>query len=177
MAITRAKKEAQVQELAEELRSGKMTVFVSYKGMPVKQAEELRAEMKHNDGNFRVVKNAMFKLAAAQVFEDLDLSSIDGPIAVAVGYSDQVVPAKTIANHVKQYEVLQPLGAVNEFGQWLTAEEVERLATLPSRDQLTAQLVGTLAAPISGFVTVLEGNLRGLVTALDAVAQTRQENA
>ncbi len=177
MAITRAKKEAQIEELAGELRNGKMTVLVSYKGLPVKQAEELRAEMKQNSGNFRVVKNAMFKLAATQVFKDLDVSGIDGPVAVAVGYGDQVVPAKTIANHAKQYGVLQPLGAINEFGQWLTSEEVERLATLPSRDQLTAQLVGTLAAPISGFVTVLEGNLRGLVTALDGIAQSRQESA
>lgn len=177
MAITRTQKESRVETLAQELRNAKMTVLVSYGGLSVKHAEALRTEAKDNNGNFRIVKNALLRLASEQVFPELDLSHLQGPVAVVVGYDDQVMPAKTAAHYAKEHGTLQPLGAVNEFGQWLTAEDVDRLATLPPREQLTAQLVSTIAAPLSGFVTVLEGNLRGLVTVLDGIASSRQESA
>lgn len=174
MAKTREQKTAQVETLSQELRDAKMTVLVSYKGMTVKQAQELRTETKNNNGNFRVVKNAMLKLAASDAFKELDISDIDGPVAMVVSYDDQVMPAKTAMEYAKQYEILEPIGAINDYGQRLSAAEVTRLATLPSREELTGQLVGTIAAPLSSFVNVLGGNLRGLVTVLDGAANKHQ---
>ncbi len=177
MAKTREQKETQVEELAQELRDAKMMVLVSYGGMSVKQAEELRTEAKNNNGNFRIIKNAMFKLATSSVYTDLDISDVTGPVAIMTSYDDQVMPAKTVMDYTKEYEILEPICAIDEFGQRLSGEEVKRLASLPSREELQGQLVGTLAAPLSGFVTALGGNLRGLVTVLDGATQAKQESA
>lgn len=174
MAITREKKEQQIQELTEELRQSKMTVLVDYSGMNVKQAQELRKQVKQKQGNFRVVKNAMFTRAAANAFDGLDMTHLEGPVAIASGYDDPVMPAKEVVDYAKKNEVLAPLGAIDETGQLFSADEVQKLAALPSREELAAQLVGTIAAPLSGFVNVLNGNLRGLVTVLDGIAQAKE---
>ncbi|MEX0748604.1 MAG: 50S ribosomal protein L10 [Candidatus Saccharimonadales bacterium] len=174
MAISRTQKEAQVEALKEEFTQSSMTVMTAYSGLTVHEAQALRKQMRELGGNFRVVKNAMFKLAVADSFKDLDLSQLEGPIAVAFGYSDPVAPAKTISDYAKKHESLTPLGAFNAQGEWFDATQVAKLASLPSREQLTAQLVGTIAAPLSGFVSVLQGNLRGLVTVLDGVAQAKE---
>jgi large subunit ribosomal protein L10 len=177
MAKTRQQKQAQVEVLTQELTRSAMTVVVAYSGMSVKQAEELRTEAKNNNGNFRVVKNAMFKLAASRVYSQLELTDITGPIAVITGYDDQVMPAKTAVNYAQESQILEPIAGVNGFGQRLSADEIKRLASLPSRHQLQGQLVGTLAAPLSGMVTSLGGNLRGLVTALDSISRSQEQSA
>lgn len=174
MAITRTAKEAQVEHIKQELQAATMTVLAAYSGMSVKDAQALRAQIKAQGGSFRVVKNAMLFQAVTQAFDGLDISDIEGPIAMAVGYEDEVMPAKAIAEFNKQHEVLEPVAAIDANGQRFSGEEVARLAQLPSREQLTGQLVGTLAAPISGFITVLNGNLRGLVTVLDAATHKQQ---
>lgn len=174
MAITRAQKEAQIEALVEELQQAKMTVLVAYSGMSVPHAQQLRARLHETGGSFRVVKNAMFFRAVSQAFDGLDISDIEGPIAIATSYDDEVAPAQVVSQFNKEYEVLHPIGAIDMHGQRFSADQVEQLAILPTREQLTGQLVGTIAAPLTGFVTVLSGNLRGLVTVLDAAAQKQQ---
>lgn len=174
MAITRTQKEAQVENLKKELEQSSIMVMTAYSGLSVTDAQELRKKIKSEGGNFRIVKNAMLKLAVEQSFSGIDLSDLEGPVAVAFGYEDPVMPAKALDEFAKQYGALQPIGAINARGDHLNAEQVKQLANLPSREVLTGQLVGTIAAPISGFVNVLNGNLRGLVTALDGIAQSRE---
>lgn len=173
MAISRTQKEAQVAELKQEFEKSSMTILTAYSGLSVSASQDLRKQMKEQDGNFRVVKNAMLKRAVGESFDGVDISDITGPVAVAFGYGDQVAPAKTIVDHAKKHGTLEPIGAINAQGERFDAEQVKQLAALPSREQLTAQLVGTIAAPLSGFVRVLDGNIRGLVTALDGIAKQK----
>lgn len=174
MAISRTQKEEQVATLKQEFEKSAMTVLTAYSGLSVQDSQNLRKEMKENNGSFRVVKNAMLKRAVAESFKDIDISDIDGPVAVAFGYDDQVAPAKTVVEFGKKHGSLEPIGAINAYGERFDAEQVKALAELPSRDELTAQLVGTIAAPLSGFVRVLNGNIQGLVTALDGIAQAKE---
>ncbi len=170
MAITRAAKEEQVTRLKDILSQSQLTVLASYSQLTVPQAQELRDTTKSQNGGFRVVKNAMLKRAAAEAFDSCDISQLDGPIAIAYSNEDAVMPAKAIVDFGKKHGVVEPLMAIDDSGNVYEAEDVKRLANLPSREQLTAQLVGTIAAPLSGFVTVLQGNVRGLVTVLDGIA-------
>jgi len=174
VAISREQKESQVAELKQEFGRSQMSILTAYSGLSVKASQELRKQMKSEGGNFRVVKNAMLKRAVAENFEDVDISALEGPVAVAFGYEDPVAPAKLIVDYAKKHETLTPIGAINANSEFFDADQVKRLAGLPGREQLTAQLVGTIAAPLSGFVNVLQGNLRGLVTVLDGIAQAKE---
>lgn len=174
MAITREQKEAQVEALKQEFAKSSMTIMTSYSGLSVKASQELRKQMKAEGGSFRVVKNAMLKRAVTEGFENTDVSDLEGPVAVAFGYEDQVAPAKLIVDYAKKYQTLEPIGAINAMGERFDANQVKKLASLPSREQLTGQLVSVIAAPLSGFVNVLQGNLRGLVTVLDGVAKAKE---
>ncbi len=174
MAISRSQKEAQVAALKEDFERSSMSVLTAYSGLSVAASQELRKQMKEQDGSFRVVKNAMLKRAVSESFKDLDISDLEGPVAVAFGYGDQVAPAKTLVDYAKKHGALEPIGAINAQGEMFDAEQVKQLAELPSREELTAQLVGTIAAPLSGFVRVLDGNIRGLVTALDGIAKAKE---
>lgn len=174
MAISRTQKEAQVQALKDEFAKSEMMVMTSYAHLTVRDAQNLRKQLKDQGGNFRVVKNAMLKRAVAESFEGVDITDLEGPVAVAFGYDDPVTPAKVISDFAKKHEGLSPVGAINAQGQRFDAEQVKQLADLPSREQLTAQLVGTIAAPLTGFVGVMQANLRGLVTVLDGIAQAKE---
>lgn len=174
MAISREQKEAQVVSIKEELAKSKMTVLTAYSGLSVKDSQELRKQIQDEGGSFRVVKNAMLKRAVSESFEGVDLSDLEGPVAVVFGYEDEVAPAKLVANYAKKHESLTPIGAISAEAERLDSDQVKTLASLPSREQLRGQLVGTIAAPLSGFVNVLQGNLRGLVTVLDGAAKAKE---
>ncbi len=173
MAISRQAKEAQVADIKDELSKSSLSVLSSYTGLSVEDSQNLRKAIKEQGGNFRVVKNAMLKIAVSETHKDVDLSELEGPVVMAFGYNDPVAVAKTISEHAKKHESLKPIMAIDDQGTVLSAEEIKRLADLPAKEVLQAQLVGTIAAPLSGFVGVLSGNLRGLVTVLDKAAQAK----
>lgn len=171
MAITRAAKEAQVVELSEIFAGAQLTVLTSYSHLSVARSQDLRKQLREQDGGFRVVKNAMLIRAVSQTFSGIDISHVEGPVAIAYSNSDPVAPAKTVVEYGKEHGVLEPIMAIDDSGNLYEAEDIKRLAELPSREQLHAQLVGTLAAPMRGLVTVMQGNVRGLVTVLDGIAK------
>jgi large subunit ribosomal protein L10 len=104
---------------------------------------------------------------------DLDTKTFDGKLAVIFSYRDEVSPAKVIDTFRKDKEdKIFFLGGIME-GKLLSQSEVETLAKLPTKQELLSKLVGSLNAPISGFVNVLAGNLRGLVTVLKAIEEQK----
>lgn len=177
MAITREKKEAQVAALVDDFNRSKMTVITNYKGLSVPEIQALRKQLREQGGGLKVVKNNLIKVALAQSEElkGADTLIFEGTTALAFGFEDQVAPAKTVVDFAKEHPALEALGAINQEGHRFDADEVKRLAELPSREELTAQLVGTIAAPLSGFVNVLQGNLRGLVNVLNGIQTAKSE--
>ena len=178
MAITREQKEAQIAQLVEDFGKAKMTVLANYQGLSVEEMQELRRELHAQDSNFRVIKNTLIQLAATKhsPFKDIDSSVFDGPIGLAFGYEDEVAPAQVIAKFAKAHPQIEFVCALNESGEYFDAEQIQRLAELPSKEQLLGQLVGTIAAPLSGFITVLSGNMRGIVQVLSQF-RDQQSNA
>ena len=173
MAKTRAQKEQAVQDLTDSFSSSKLAVLTDYRGLDVPSISELRASLRDANITYSVAKNTLIKIAlknADKALENDDM--LAGPVGIAFG-SDEVEPARIVYEFSKKNDSLQILGAIDETGRVLGSEEVIALAKLPTREQLLAQTVGTIAAPLSGFVRVLNGNLSGLVYALKAVHEKK----
>ena len=170
MARSRQSKEEVLSELKSLLGDSKLTVFAKYSGISVLGMQELRAQASEGNTRIMVAKNRLVKIAASQVdhLNDVDLTSLEGQLLYAFNSEDEVAPAQSLNAFAKKNPQIEFVGAVNADGEFFTADQVKALADLPSKDQLRAQLVGTIAAPLSGFVNVMSGNMRGLVNVLNA---------
>lgn len=169
MAKTRQQKETTVAELTDIFQRAKSAVFTGINGYTMEDANNLRALSKQADMSVFVAKKTLLNLAVKSAnIEGLSPRELEGSILTMVGFSDEVAPAKTMAKFLKDREKMTLLGGVLE-GKAIDAAMVKSLSKLPSKQQLLGHLVGTLNAPVSGFVNVLAGNLRGLVTVLSAV--------
>jgi large subunit ribosomal protein L10 len=175
MAITREAKEQAVGKLTDELGRIKLAVMTDYRGLTVSEVEELRAALRAEGISYRVTKNTLLRLAASQsdALKAIDPAAFKGPMALAMGFDDEVAPARVIFQYAKDHEALEIVGAITGDGQVLSAAEVKALATLPTRDQLIAQVVGTIAAPLTGFVGVMSGNVRSIVNVLNALSEAK----
>ena len=173
MAKTKQQKQAQVDALVLQMKEAKSAVFANFQGLTVQETEELRATCRDNGILFTASKKTLVGRAFEEAGIDGDARSFDGGVAVAFGMEDEVAPAQIVANFAKTHKVVTLFGGILE-GAFISADKVEALSKLPSKQQLLGQLVGTLNAPMSGFANVLAGNLRGLVTVLGAVKDQKQ---
>ena len=177
MAITRADKEAAVAQLKDDFSRFKLAVLTDYRGLSVAEVQELRHLLGAEGASFRVSKNTLVKLALTEKPElkGLDPSIFTGPMALAVGFEDEVAAARIVFQYGRTHEALEITGAITAAGELLTPAQVKQLATLPTKDQLRAQLVGTIAAPLTGFVGVLGANVRSIVNVLQAISKLEQK--
>mgnify|MGYP006267858245 CR=1 FL=1 len=170
MALTKQKKSEVIDEVANLIDSSKLTVAAKYKGTTVKAMQELRRSAKTNGTTVKVIKNRLVIQALKNnpKFKDVDTSALNEMLVYAFNSEDEVAPAQALQNFAKSNPNLEFVGAFTLEGEFLGAEDVKALANLPSKDQLRSMLVGTFAAPLSGFVNVLAGNVRGLLNVLNA---------
>ena len=146
--------------------------FVDFKGFKVKDMSVLRKKIRGVEGVFKVSKKTLMSLAFKDAKIEVEAKKMPGEIALVLGYKDQVSPAKLIWETSGRNKNLKILGGFMN-NKLMTKEEVEFLAQLPSRDELLAKLVGSIASPISGFLNVLQGNIKGLVLALNAIKNNK----
>lgn len=168
----------QLASINQRLTRAKNLVLVDYTGLSVNDQTELRAKVNQAGGEFTVQKNTLLRLAITdrtkEIPESMD-QSLNGPTAVLFGYEDAVSATKVAVefqkDHAETFVIKAGLitGTDEAADTFLTTADIKRLADLPTKDQLRAQVVGTLNAPIFGFVNVLAGNIRGLVQVLSAV--------
>lgn len=178
MANIRPEKQAAVASLKEQLSTAKGVVLTGYKGLTVAQDMKLRAKFREAGVSYHVVKNTMLRIAANETgLEGLD-PVLNGTTAIAVSAEDAVAPAKVVYDFIKENklektEVLTiKLGVVE--GKVISVDEVKALASLPSREVLIAKVLGSMQAPISGMVNVLQGTIRNMVYVLDAIRAQKE---
>ena len=171
MAISRTEKEAVVDQLSQDLGRLKLAVMTDYRGLSVAEINDLRRQLREQGISYKVTKNTLLRLAlkANADFADIDSGIFTGPMALAIGFDDEVAPARVIFQYAKQHEALEIVGALTSDGQLLSAAEVKALASLPTREQLLAQVVGTIAAPLSGLVGVMGAEVRSILNVLNAI--------
>ena len=173
MAISRQTKESQVQELADLLSNAKMTAFAAYQGLTVKELQTLRRAAREAGVTIKVVKNRLVRVALQQseALKAADTSALEGQLLYAISADDEVAPAQVLAQFAKTQPVLELKGGIDATGNVLSEADIKALAALPTKEQLRGMLVGTIAAPLSGFVNVLAGNVRGVLNVLNARAE------
>lgn len=169
MPKTREQKEQIVAEVADKFTRMKAAVFTKISGYTMDDANHLREEARKNGMDVFVAKKSLLDRAAkAAKVEGLDPRTFEGSVLTVVGFEDEVTPAKTMTKFLKDREAMAILSGVLD-GKLIDASMVKSLAKLPGKQELLAKLVGTLNAPVSGFVNVLAGNLRGFVNVLNAI--------
>jgi large subunit ribosomal protein L10 len=175
MAISRVAKEKAVDTLSGELGRIKLAVMTDYRGLTVREVEELRSVLRAEGISYRVTKNTLLRLAAKNnpALAQIEPTSFTGPMALAMGFDDEVAAARVIFQFSKTHHALEIVGGITAEGHLLTALQVKALATLPSREQLLAQVVGTIAAPLTGFVGVMSGNVRSIINVLNALSEAK----
>lgn len=173
MAKTRQYKQDAINTLVEDLKNSKSAVFANFQGLTVSQSEELRTKCRENNIRYVASKKTLVRKALADNGLEVDTKAFDGGVAVVLGTEDEVAPAQVIANFAKDNELVTIFGGILE-GNFIDSAKVTELAKLPSKQQLLGMLVGTINAPVSGFVNVLAGNIRGLVTVLSAVKDAKE---
>lgn len=169
-------KAAVVEEMKEKLQSAQGAVFVGFSGLTVADVTKLRRKFREGGVEYKVIKNTLTRIAADELgYNALD-AIFEGPTALAYSTEDAVAPAKILKEFIKETktEALTVKAGIAD-GQVIDAAAVEALASLPSREELLAKLVGSMQAPISGLVNVLQGNIRNMVYVLDAVRAKKAE--
>lgn len=174
--MPKPEKIAAVEEIMADLSSTDTLYFVDYRGLTFAEATELRARLRKADASLKVVKNTLARIAAANAGLEGMNDYLTGPTAIAYCHGDPVPVAKIIQDFVKEKKKAALRGGKLQRSL-LTPAEVEKLSTLPSREQLIAQMVGAIAAPLSGLVNVLNGPLRGLAVALSQVQEKQAAGA
>ena len=170
MPKTKAQKQDIVTSLANDMEKQKCMVFVDFAGLKVKDMAELRNQLKEQGAKLSVAKKTLFDLAAKEKGLNIDFQNMEGQVGAIFTMEDEFVSLKTVYTLSKAHAGLKIIGGYFE-NQVQGADFMLTLAQLPGRDELLARLVGTIANPMTGFVRVLEGNIKGLIVALHAMAQ------
>ena len=172
--MNRAEKQTFVGEFRDKVQEAPVLYLTDFSGLDVKSMTLLRRRLKDAGAEYLVVKNRLVKLAVA----DLDMPDISeallGPTGVVVGYEGVVEPAKVVSDFAKEHDdkPVFKLGILDK--KVVSAVEIERLAQLPPRDQLLAELAGALEAPMAALASALEGKLQEMSGLLDALREQKE---
>lgn len=176
MAKTKEQKKVILENVIEKIEKSKSLVFAEFGALTVKQNEDLRQKLRKENSEYQVVKKTLLGLAfEPKKIENLNPKDFKGRVAVVFGYEDEVAPAKILNDFMKEKENEDKIsfaGGILE-NKFLSSTEVEALAKIPSKPELYAKMVGSLNAPISGFVNVLAGNMRSFLNVLKAIEEKK----
>lgn len=176
MPKSKVQKQEILRSLEKKIGEAKSIVFAGFNALGVKDNEVLRDQLGQVQGEYYVAKKTLLTLALKnQGLDSLDTKTLDGKIAAIFSYEDEVAAAKVVdifRQDKEKANKLYFLGGILE-GKLLSKEDVEGLAKIPSKQELYAKLVGSINAPVSGFVNALAGNLRNLVYVLKAIEEKK----
>ncbi len=174
----RAEKASILQEVQGKLSGSTFFILTNFTGLSVVKTDDLRRRLRGAKADFTVVPNKQFGLAAkACGYADLSKAVLQGPSALIYGRGDVVAAAKVLKDFIKENDKKPSLKMGGLQGTLLSPTEVESLAALPSREVLLGQVVGTIAAPMTQLVGVLQQKVASVVYVLKASADKKGQAA
>ena len=169
MAISKDKKTTLVADLTALLSDAKSTVYARYQGLTVAELQELRATAREAGVKIKVVKNRLVRVAMKEIaiYKDTDTTGLTGQLLYAISDSDEVMPAKILANFAKTHEALCLAGGFSDLGVALSESDVKSLSTMPTKNEMIAQVVATLLSPMNDVISATSGSLSGIISGLE----------
>jgi len=162
-------------EIKDRFERASIAVSADYRGLTVSQITELRRALRQANAEVKVVKNTLATMAAEQAGRPEIAQIIKGPTALAIGFDDPVAPVKALTQHLREKRLnIEIIGGWLE-GRVLSPSEVESIATLPSKDQLVADVVGKLQGPLYNFAGLLQASIRNFAGLVEARAKQLEE--
>lgn len=161
----------QLDIVKQKVEKSKSVIFADYKGLSVNQFNQLRSKVRENGGEMLVAKNSLVKIVLKN--KDIDKALV-GPNVAIFAYEDEIAPLKAVAEFNKENNL--PVFTAGFFeNKALSSDEVITLSKIPGKQELYAKIVGSLSAPLSGMLNVLQGNTRNLIYALNAIKDSKSE--
>ncbi|UCE05274.1 MAG: 50S ribosomal protein L10 [bacterium] len=171
--MARPEKEKIVAEIADKISSAAGIYLADYQGLSVEEINDLRNKFREASIEFKVVKNTLARLSVAQVgLRELD-EYLTGPTAMAFCLADPIVGAKILSDFQKQNEKLELKACVFD-DQVYDKAHIEKISKLPSPEQIRAQTLGIISAPLRNMVGVLNSLLTSMVTVLNEIKKQRE---
>jgi len=176
--VTLAQKQERVIDLKEQMSRSKLAVVSDYRGLTVKEMTELRRRVQAAGGDYTVAKNTLIRRALSETEGAPQIDAmLKGPTALVVGYQDPVAPVKALMDFLKETKKEMDIRGGIVEGKPVSAKDLQQIATLPSREEMVAKLMGSMQAPAQGVVNTLSGVARNLVYTLEAIRKQKEENA
>ncbi len=172
--MNRTEKASFVEDLRERINRAPVVYLTDFTGLSVKSITKLRRSLRVSGAEYLVVKNRLARLAFSQtklpnIFEDLN-----GPTGMVLGYGDVVAPAKALKDFAKEHDKKPAFKLGILENEVLRPEQIDRLAKLPPREQLLAELAGAMSAPTAMLAMALEAKLQEMAGLIDALREKRQ---
>ena len=165
---TKQFKSEKIDALKSKLEKAKVAVVTEFNGLSVEEIQKLRRALQKEGGDYMVTKNTLAKIAVKGTEFEVLTETFKGPIALAFGYEDEVSPAKVVAKFIKETKKGVIVGAALE-GNLLSAKEAEALASLPSKEELLAKILGSINSPATGITLSINAVMASLTRAIAAV--------
>ena len=169
---TKAFKQDKIEAIKEKLEKAQVAIVTEYKGFSVDEIMNLRRKLQKDGGDYMVTKNTLAKIAVKDTQYEVLVETFKGPIALAFGFNDQVSPAKVLAAFIKEAKKGEVIAAALD-GKLLSAADAKALATLPSREELYARMLGCINSPASGIANATNGLITQLVRTMAAVRDAK----
>jgi len=169
--VSREKKAQIIDRLQESVSKSNVGILTDYRGLSATEITVLRRKLRESGIEYRVVKNTLARFAVERAGRADLVSFFEGPVAIAFGYGDITEPAKVLTDYIGTSKVSLSIkgGFLSESP--LTAEDVQVLAKLPSREVLLAKVLGGMQSPVAALINCLTAPLRGIIGGLQARIQ------
>lgn len=169
---TKAFKKDKIESIKEKLEKAQVAIVTEYKGFSVEEIMNLRRKLQKDGGDYMVTKNTLAKIAVKDTQYEVLTEVFKGPIALAFGFQDQISPAKTLAAFIKEAKKGEVIAAALD-GKLLSAADAKALATLPSKEEIYAKMLGCINSPASGIANATNSVITQLVRTMAAVRDAK----
>jgi len=173
---TKEQKSQEISALTQEIGNASNAFLIDFKGITVPQVTELRKQVRETKSGYIVVKNTLALIALKNSPIVAMREQFNGPTAIAFNANDAVALAKALTKFAKDVPAVQFKGAMLN-GQVVPAEQIQAIASLPSREELISKLLFILQSPMRGLATVLQANIRNLAVVIDQIGKQRSTTA
>ena len=170
------RKVAMLGEIKQRMERASIAISADYRGLTVAQLTDLRRALRPANADVKIVKNTLASMAATEAGRPEMAELLQGPTALAFGFGDPIAPVKALTEHLRARRMQLTIHGGWLEGKVLSRAEVESLATMPSKEQLVADVIGKLQSPLYNFAGLLQASMRNFAGLVDARANQLEES-